>query len=406
MRSIACLALLLLLGLAGAALAAGEVRDWPLPAPAGSAQPDLVADARGRIWLSWIEAVEGGHQLRLARYDSARARWDATTTIARGSDWFVNWADTPHVIALGDGSLYAHWLRKSAQATYAYDVWMARSVDGGAHWSEPWRVNTDGTPTEHGFVALWLQARDRVGIAWLDGRHTGGGEHAGHDGHGGGMMSLRAAVYAGGRRQQEWALDASTCDCCQTAAAMTADGPLVAYRDRTADEIRDIYVTRLSGSGWSAPARVHADQWRMPACPVNGPALAVRGREAWVAWYTMADGQPRARLARSADGGRRFSPPVELAAGPALQGRLVLAQHGPRLWAAWTMEDTQGQRLELQELGATDLRPRGRQVLARLEGRGRATGFAQLVATEAGLFAVWTDVREGRPRLRGARVMP
>ena len=32
-----------------------------------------------------------------------------------------------------------------------------------------------------------------LGIAWLDGRHTGGGHD--HGGHGGGAMTLRAATF-------------------------------------------------------------------------------------------------------------------------------------------------------------------------------------------------------------------
>ncbi|MER8349348.1 sialidase family protein, partial [Acinetobacter baumannii] len=78
--------------------------------------------------------------------------WSAPRTIAEGGDWFVNWADTPHIAATADGALWAHWLQKSAAATYAYDVVLARSADGGASWSAPLRVNDDGTPTEHGFV--------------------------------------------------------------------------------------------------------------------------------------------------------------------------------------------------------------------------------------------------------------
>jgi len=34
---------------------------------------------------------------------------------------------------------------------------------------------------------------------------------------------------------------------------------LVAYRDRGADEVRDIYVSKLAGGKWSQPALVHKD---------------------------------------------------------------------------------------------------------------------------------------------------
>ena len=35
-------------------------------------------------------------------------------------------------------------------------------------------------------------------------------------------------------------LDPKVCDCCQTAAAVTDDGPVVVYRNRSDQELRDI----------------------------------------------------------------------------------------------------------------------------------------------------------------------
>src|SRR5690606_26704838 len=119
------------------------VTPWDLPSPDGASQPDLVAAPDGSLLLSWIEPDGDGHALRFARYrDDA---WSAPQAIARGDDWFVNWADTPHIAATADGALWAHWLRKSGAAKYAYDIVLARSADDGATWSPPILVNEDGT---------------------------------------------------------------------------------------------------------------------------------------------------------------------------------------------------------------------------------------------------------------------
>ena len=69
---------------------------------------------------------------------------------------------------------------------------------------------------------------------WLDGRNT---KTSGHD-HSqmehSGAMTLRAGVFdSNGSTIDEWELDNMTCDCCQTAAAMTPNGPVVVYRDRS-----------------------------------------------------------------------------------------------------------------------------------------------------------------------------
>jgi hypothetical protein len=388
---------------APAAPRAPVVTDWALPAMANGAQPDLVVAPDGALLLVWIEHEARAHALRFARYDG-RA-WSAPRTVARGDDWFVNWADTPHVAQTADGALWAHWLRKSAAAPYAYDVVLARSADGGATWSEPVRVNDDGTPTEHGFVSLWPAARDALGVAWLDGRETAGAGHAGHAA--GGAMTLRSARFdARLQRTGESRLDASTCDCCQTDVAQTPRGPLLVYRDRAPGEIRDIAAMRFENGAWSAPRPVHADGWRMPACPVNGPAAASGGDRVHVGWYTAARGQPEVRLARSLDAGDHFSAPVVVDRGAEVLGRVALAQVDGDAWIAWLREDAGGQSLWLARTRGEPLRIVQRMQVARLAGRGRGTGVPQLALREGRLHLVWTDAVEGRPRLRAAIVDP
>ncbi|GAB2511409.1 sialidase family protein [Lysobacter humi (ex Lee et al. 2017)] len=384
------------------ATAAPGARAWALPATAG-AQPDLVALPDGTLLMSWVErAARGHHALRLARL-SHEGAWSPVRTVAEGRDWFVNWADTPHVQATPDGTLWAHWLRKSAAATYAYDVVLSRSADGGATWSAPIRVNDDGTPTEHGFVAMWPASHDRLGIAWLDGRRTGGGH--GHGEHGGGMMTLRSARFdARLARFDEAEVDASTCDCCQTDVAATSRGPLLVYRDRTQGEIRDIAATRLEGARWTPAAFVHADQWTMPACPVNGPGVAARGDEAVVAWYTGAGSAPSVRVARSTDAGTTFAPALRLDGGAEVLGRVDVALDAGRAWIAWLREDARGQSLWLARLSPDATRVEHRMEIARLQGRGRGTGLPRLARAGGRLHLVWTDVIDGTPRLQGATV--
>lgn len=370
-----------------------------------AAQPDLVIAPDGRLLLSWIEAgSRSAHALRFASFDGNA--WSEPREIARGDDWFVNWADTPHIAATEDGALWAHWLRQSAKAAYAYDVVLSRSGDGGKTWSAPLTVNDDGTPTEHGFVSLWPQSRDSLGIAWLDGRNTAGEGHGGHDAHGGGAMTLRVAnLDADLHKSTESELDPRTCDCCQTGAAMTAHGPLIVYRDRDGGEIRDIVAARFDSGAWISPRKVHDDQWKMPACPVNGPAVAANGTQAWVAWYTAAGDMPKLRIARSQDAGESFSPPVDLDSGLEVQGRAGVATDGDNVWVSWSREDSGGQSLWLARYNAGLGKELQRIQVAKLQGRGRATGFAQLVARGNGAYLVWTDVVDGKPALRGARMI-
>ncbi|MDZ7647099.1 MAG: hypothetical protein U5K54_07905 [Cytophagales bacterium] len=115
---------------------------------------------------------------------------------------------------------------------------LVKSADG-KEWSKPFLLNTDNKEAEHGFVTI-LPYGDNFFVTWLDGRNTVmenmEGDH--HDGHQG-AMSLRAAIIdPNGNGLNEWELDNKTCDCCQTTAAITSNGPVVVYRDRSDEEIR------------------------------------------------------------------------------------------------------------------------------------------------------------------------
>jgi hypothetical protein len=384
--------------LAAAALApAAVVTPWPLPAGAPSSQPSLALQGE-TLHLSWIEPEAHGHRLRHAR--DPGVGFAEPADIARGRGWFVNWADFPTLAVLADGSLAAHLLVKRSDAPYAYDVLLLRSADGTA-WSRPVLVHDDDTATEHGFVSLWPDGDHGLGVAWLDGRATGDGQHD-HEGHGGAMM-LRAARFDAAGKQDDRALDESTCDCCQTDVALAARGPVLVYRDRAEGEIRDIALTRLRGGRWSAPALVHPDGWRMPACPVNGPAVAARSDEIHVAWYTAADGEPQVRLARSRDDGAHFGEPRVIARGAQVQGRVDVQRDAGQVVLSWIDEDAGGQTLRLARFPPDLSKEIERVEVARLP-RGRGTGFPRLALRAGAAYLVWTDVVERVPRISGARI--
>lgn len=391
--------------------AAGNVlTEWPLPAPAGAAAPDLSLAPDGRLLLSWAKPFDKArHALQYTTFDR-KGQWQwAPKTIAVGASMVVSWADTPHIAATADGTIWAHWLQRTRgmDGGEAFDIFVSHSTDDGLDWSAPVRPHDDGMPVEHGFVSFWPAARDRLGLAWLDGRNKAGGMHA----HGGaaadaGMTSLRAASIDTASRVADAAeVDATVCDCCGTDVAMTARGPLLVYRDRTADEIRDIHAARLEAGGWRTLGAVHDDGWKIDACPVNGPAVAAAGDDAVVAWYAAA-AEPMVQLARSADAGDGFAASVVVDRGEAVQGRVDVALDAKQAWVAWLREDRQGQSLWLARYAPDLSRELSRTQVAKLQGRGRGTGFPKLAARDGEAFLVWTDLVGGTPQLRGMRIRP
>ncbi len=379
--------------------------EWLLPTSPGAAEPDLVATADGRLLMSWINSVPGRRNaLQFDAWDSAALRWQgAPRTIAVGDSLSTNSADTPHIAATTDGALWVHWLQKSGGGETT-DVMLSRSADGGSNWSAPTRVNVQSN-AEHGFAALWPASRASIGIVWLDGHNMDTPPTASKSDVEAANTTLRAAVFdANLQRSSASAIDTMTCDCCRTDIAITSRGALVAYRDRTAAEVRDIATARFDGATWSAPKPVHADHWTMPACPVNGPAIAASGNDVVVAWYTAAGDVPSVSLARSTDAGDSFALPVSLDHGAAVQGRVAVAMDAQQVVALWVREDAGGQSLWLARYTPDLSRSLQRIEIAKLQGRGRGTGFPQLALQDGDAYVVWTDVTNGAPQLHGARV--
>ena len=386
--------------------------EWPLPSSIGSAQPDLAVTPDGRLLLSWISSLEGRRNALQFVAMGDNGHWQsAARTIVVGESLMANWANTPHIAQTADGALWVQFMQKMGEG-HAGNVALSRSVDGGFNWASPIAVNDDGVEAEHGFAALWPASRDTIGVAWLDGRDNADGEMhhgdaagmkpAGHDMHAEGRTALRAAVFDMNlERSGEAVVDAKTCDCCQTAIAATSRGPLLVYRDRSDKEVRDIAAVRYDGKAWGKPVPVHADGWLMPGCPVNGPAVAANGDAALVAWYTEAGGQPSVRIARSTDAGGSFGAPVVLDQGEAVQGRVALALDATQAWILWIREDATGQSLWLSRRTPDLKREYQRLEVAKLQGRGRGTGFPKIALRGGDAYVVWTDVADGAPRLHG-----
>ena len=357
------------------------------PAGPASGEPNLAVAPDGRVYMSWLEPADSGHALRFAILDGTR--WSAARTIRQSRDFFVNWADFPSIEVLDDGRLVAHWLQRNGTGTYAYGVRISQSDDGGLTWSAPVIPHRDSSQTEHGFVAMWRE-NGGIGAAWLDGRKF---VTAGHDASNE-MMLVSTTVDTSGGLGPEVRLDERTCDCCQNAAAVTADGPIVAYRNRSPDEIRDIYVTRRVAGQWTEGASVHADGWKIAACPVNGPALAAAGRRVAIVWFTGADDSARVKLAFSDDAGATFGPPTRIDGGnPAGRVDVALLQDGGALvtWVERIGGDTAAVRLRRVE---RDGRVGAPLTVARSSAT-RASGFPRMAMTGSDVVFAWTV--PGRP---------
>ncbi len=366
-----------------------------LPAHTRSSTPDLVRGSDGALYISWVEEHDDTlASLHLSKFDNGK--WTASQKIAAGNNWFLNWADFP-TIAIRGQHMAASYLERSGPGAYSYDVKITTSNDFGNTWSTPFTAHTDATESEHGFVTLlpWTGApAPAFAAVWLDGRHTVGST----DHHG--AMTIRSMFFdLQGNRNEETELDIKTCDCCQTAAILTGPAEiLVAYRDRSDDEIRDIATVRYTntdGQGdWRESAIVHADGWQISGCPVNGPALANSKDQVAITWFTGANDHPRIQLSLSTDRGETFLPPVVIADTSKL-GRVdvAFADHNTIL-VTWLEETIAGANIMLQVVHIEkdkSLRPSASFVVAETSP-GRKSGFPQMAAGQDHILFAWTEL--------------
>ena len=339
--------------------------------------------------LSWLERLpDKQHRFRVARLENGT--WGPATTLAEGAQFFANWADVPSVSEQG-GVLFAHWLEKSGQGTYAYHVKLRASRDNGRTWGAPFVAHSDRSATEHGFAAFFTAPGGKPGLAWLDGRETGGG---GHDGHGAaGAMTVRAATASANGTTGEVLLDGRVCDCCPTAAISTPQAAIVAYRDRSPEEIRDISVVRFADGAWSKPVTM-ADNWKIGGCPVNGPALAADGSRVALAWFTGAGNTPAVKVAHSNDSGKTWSSPILLSSGIPL-GRVAAAiTKDGTTHVAWLDHNDGNGRLLIRRIARSGAVSAPETLTAMKTDR--SSGYPRMLADGDGLIVAWTEVAQDR----------
>ena len=358
-----------------------------VPISENSGQSDLSVSKNGDLFLSWIESDSlGKSKLLISKFDGNT--WKEPIKIAEGNDWFVNWADFPSIEHWDNEKMVAHFLRKSGPDTYAYDVMLSVSQDYGKTWSKPFVPHRDGTLTEHGFVSKTGITDSTYMAVWLDGRQFA---YAKKDSTLTSQMSLRSAIFNDIESiVAEHVVDNRVCDCCQTSMTMTETGPLIVYRDRSEEEIRDIYYSKFADDRWTPPQPIYDDNWIINGCPVNGPTVQSNGQNVAVAWFAMNGEIPEVKLSFSNNSGETFEIPYLLDFNyPA--GRVDLKWiNGTEVIVSWMDQEDSGNAIVLQRV-SVDGRKSELHTLAEISPE-RSTGFPRMAIYDDHILVTWTEV--------------
>jgi hypothetical protein len=357
-----------------------------LPAGTGSAHPQLTSSPKGAI-LSWLDQDEATTTLRFS--ERSAGGWSPPRTVSAGNDWFITTADVPSVLRMRNGTLVANWYPSTDETIEAYDTLLSYSRDEGQTWARPFSPHHDRTKTQHGFVSLVEMADGGLGMVWLDGRDQ---ELNTTDPLGGSMALYFASFDTSWKQSAESIVNARVCECCQTAVVTTAEGVLTAFRDRTSDEVRDIKVSRFDNGKWSQEVSLHDDNWKIDACPVNGPALSARGRQVAAAWFAAPDDNGRAFVAFSQDSGKTWGNAIRLDDEASL-GRvdIELLDDGSAI-ASWVEFANGRSQFRVRRVSPSGQRSPAMDV----PGAVRASGYPRMTRSGNELILAWTETEGGQ----------
>ncbi len=368
--------------------ASAEVELLSSPSATNSSLSRVVTDNKGQVYLSWVTEADEMSTLNYSKMHNGA--WSTPEVISQGGNWFNNWADFPSLL-VNENNMTAHWLKMNDKG-HSYHVSAAFYTAENKRWENSIIIQNHGIKTESGFVSMLPMSQDRTFITWLNEREpVGGGDESG-------VMTLRAGIFdRAGKTLNEWELDSKVCDCCQTSAAMSSTGPIVVYRDRSDEEIRDTYITRYVNGKWTQPTTVHNDGWKIAGCPVNGPSISAQGDYVAVSWFTAKDNIPKVQLAFSTDNGESFSSPVRVAS-QTTNGRLstTFLENG-NLAVSWMDVDGRDAKVMLSLYSVAGKLLDTTHVAN--TSASRRSGFPVIDSVANDVYITWTNTKEAQVRV-------
>jgi hypothetical protein len=273
-------------------------------------------------------------------------------------------------------------------------------------------ITPAGLTGARGWESATLADDGTLHAVWLDGRNNTphearpsgtapapGAPHAMHHGDSP-RQDIYHALWRPGEAPVESAVASNVCFCCKTAIVSRGHDVYVAWRHLFPGGVRDIAVARSADDGrtFSAPVRVSEDNWKIDACPDDGPAMTLDAQSALrVVWPTLVTDADTRRMAifeaTSRDGGATFSPRVRVDAANAAPAHPKIAASGTaaRVAIVWD-ELAQGRRrIMFRPDGATE---------ASAISTGRAASYPAVAAVDGGFVVAWTEQSDGRSIVR------
>ncbi|HKZ10414.1 MAG TPA: sialidase family protein [Rhodanobacteraceae bacterium] len=299
-------------------------------------------DANGRLWLV---TVRGGHVLLRHSEDLGRSFSQPVQVNPVAETIYASGENRPKVATGPTGQIDVQWTEQPAPG-WTGAIRFAHSIDGGRHFSAPIIVTQDPAKVTRGFDSLAIAGNGDIVVAWIDGRDAAKAKAAGRP-YAGFAFYYTWSTDGGQTFAPERKLMDHSCECCRTALARQPDGKVAAFfRGVYNDNIRDHAFAVLHTDGHANhPERATFSNWRVAACPDQGPRLAIGANGVRHAvWYEASHG-PAIWYGQLDPG---HPPRRTLKLGGAGASHADVALEGKTVWVAWNQVSADGYALMLR----------------------------------------------------------
>ena len=421
-----------------AVMMAGAVTGCAKADPAPAAPVELAVDGRSNAHLSlaadgrrvaaaWIASSDAGADVFTAVSEDGGRTFGAPVRVNDVAGDAGGNGEQPPRVVLKKGAIAVVWVSKRQGVA---GIRAARSTDGGRTFPAARTISPDGVTGARGWESAAIDDAGVIHAAWLDGRHAspspavtrpasaeqaqpspaaarpavapkpdasaGGAKHVHGAGHAPMRQDIVHAMWRDGEAIVETPVADNVCFCCKTGVAAHGSDVFVVWRHLFPGGVRDIAIARSADSGrtFGAPVRVSADDWKIDACPDDGPALAIDGGGAiYVAWPTLLQGaSPHMAIFEtvSRDGGATFSPRTRVDASEtgASHPRIAVSGSGARS-IVWDEIAAEGRRVMYRGAGA-----------AVPLAEGGSASYPAIAAAGDGFVVAWTEQAAGRSVVR------
>lgn len=351
--------------------------------PASDLAATAVCDNQSRIWV----ATQRQGQVFVMRSDDRGKTWSPPVPVNPLQEPLDSGGDARPKIALGPGGeILVTWTKELAKP-YTGEVRFARSLDEGRSFRPPQTVHRHREEITHRFDALAVDPQGRIFVAWID-RRDAKLAAAARPPYRGAALYFAVSDDRGATFRGDFKAADHSCECCRIALAPQPAGGVVAFwRHIFEPNIRDHALVRLHPDGTASDFhRATSDDWRVDACPHQGPSLALALDETRHAvWFTAGPGGGEVWYGVLGDSARPVS---RRRIGGRLAAHADLAVQSGRIAIAWKefADDRTHLRALTSDNGGRDWREHS------LAATARASDHPRVLAAPDGFLVFWNTL--------------